>query len=106
MKSKSMGRGKGTFDAEVTVVSDRGITVRLGRKEHFLDYSEFPWFKGAPRMHVLNIRRPSEEHLVWPDLEVELVLDSVLSPERYPLNSNPSHTEPNSRTRPRKKGRL
>ena len=105
MTSKSTGRGKGTFDIEVTAVGDRGITVRLDRKEHFLDYSEFPWFKGAPKKHVLNVRRPSEDHLVWPDLDVELELDSVLSPERYPLISNPSHTDPTSRTRPKKKGR-
>jgi hypothetical protein len=102
---KSTGRGKGTFDIEVTAVSDRGITVRLDKKDHFLDYSEFPWFKGAPKKHVLNARRPSEDHLVWPDLEVELELESVISPERYPLIASQSPIEPNSRAKPKRKGR-
>jgi hypothetical protein len=31
------------------------------------------------------IERPSSEHFRWPELDVDLELDSILHPERYPL---------------------
>lgn len=102
---KSTGRGRDTSDVEVTAVSERGITVHLDGKRQFLSYREFPWFKGAPKGHVMNVRRLGENHLMWPDLDVELEVDSLKSPERYPLISGQNPVEPDSRAKPRKKGR-
>jgi hypothetical protein len=36
---------------------------------------------------ILNLERPVPQHLRWPDLDVDLAVDSIEHPERYPLTS-------------------
>ena len=61
-------------------------------REHFLAFDHFPWFKQAPVAHVLNVQRPSARHLYWPDLDVDLAVESIEHPELFPLVSE---TQPN-----------
>jgi hypothetical protein len=56
-------------------------------RELFLPFREFPWFKQAPVAAILHVRRPAPGHLHWPDLDVDLALDSIEHPDRYPLKS-------------------
>jgi hypothetical protein len=35
----------------------------------------------------LNVARQGKEHLYWPALDVDLTLESIRHPERYPLVS-------------------
>ncbi|MGH7175912.1 MAG: DUF2442 domain-containing protein, partial [Tepidisphaeraceae bacterium] len=50
-------------------------------------FSEFPWFQDAPIGHLLNVQLPAPHHLYWPDLDVDLAVDSLVHPERFPLVS-------------------
>ncbi|MBC7819442.1 MAG: DUF2442 domain-containing protein [Planctomycetaceae bacterium] len=52
---------------------------------------ELPWFADAAVRQILNVRRPSPDHLYWPDLDVDLSLESIEHPERFPLQFDPSH---------------
>ncbi|MBO6572412.1 MAG: DUF2442 domain-containing protein [Balneola sp.] len=70
---------------EVTNISSHGIWLFYERKEYFLPYSEFPWFKDAKVQHILNVETPSENHFFWPDLDIDLSLDSINNPGKYPL---------------------
>lgn len=36
---------------------------------------------------IHNVVRPQPGHLYWPDLDVDLTLDSIEHPERYPLKA-------------------
>lgn len=56
-------------------------------RELFLPFEVFPWFKQARAEAILRLERPTPEHLYWPDLEVDLALESIERPERYPLTS-------------------
>jgi hypothetical protein len=58
-------------------------------RELYLPFDEFPWFREAPIGVLAHIERPSERHLYWPDLDVDLTLDSIKHPSRYPLVSQP-----------------
>lgn len=79
--------GSGTSMVEVTNVSQHGLWLLLGEEEVFLPYEKFPWFKAAPIGKVLHVELPSAQHLYWPELDVDLEVDCVLHPERYPLVS-------------------
>jgi hypothetical protein len=57
--------------------------------EFFLPYEEFPWFRNATLAQIFNLQRPHPEHLHWPDLDVDLSLDSLRDPERFPLLARP-----------------
>ena len=39
-------------------------------------------------MNVLNVTTPSKNHFYWPDLDIDLHLDSFKNPKKYPLASN------------------
>ena len=39
-------------------------------------------------MSILNLERPQSHHLYWPDLDVDLSIDSIEHPEKFPLKSN------------------
>ena len=79
--------GTAISEAEVTNISRHGFWVMLDERELFLPFEEFPWFVDAPVGAILNVRRPQHHHLRWPDLEVDLTVDSIEHPERYPLKS-------------------
>jgi len=72
---------------EVTNVSKHGFWVLLDGEELFLPFAEFPWFKDAPIGKLLNVERPRPHHLYWPDLDVDLAVESIRHPERFPLVS-------------------
>ncbi len=88
MKSKPLGRS--TSDVEVTHISKHGFWLLLGEKELFLPFKEFPWFEGAPVGAILNVERPQPDHLHWPDLDVDLAVESIEHPEKFPLVAKPS----------------
>lgn len=85
---KSAARGRHTsVDVEVTNISAHGIWLLLGDRELFLAFKNFPWFKAAAIGQVLNVERPSPNHLYWPELDVDLAVESIEHPEKYPLVS-------------------
>jgi hypothetical protein len=63
------------------------MRVRLGERVVTLSFSDFPWFQDAPVAGVLHVERPQPHHLYWPDLDIDLEVESILNPRRYPLVS-------------------
>jgi hypothetical protein len=84
---KSAKLGKSTSSAEVTNVSKHGFWILLGNEELFVPFSQFPWFKDAPVSQLLNVEWPQTHHLYWPDLDVDLAVESIRHPEKFPLVS-------------------
>ena len=81
--------GTATSTAEVTNISKHGFWMLIDGREIFLPFEEFPWFKQATVEAILRLERPTPEHLYWPELDVDLGLESIEHPERYPLTSRP-----------------
>jgi hypothetical protein len=79
--------GSSTSAAEVTNVSPYGLWMLLEDQEVFLPYEQFPWFREAAIGKVVHVELSSPGHLYWPELDVDLEVESVLHPERYPLVS-------------------
>ena len=84
---RSQALGKNTSDAEVTHISQHGFWLLLGDREMFLPYEIFPWFKNARVSEILNVEWPQPHHLYWPDLDIDLAVESIEQPDRYPLVS-------------------
>lgn len=72
---------------EVTNVSGHGLWLLLDTEELFLPFSEFPWFRDAAIGKILHVELPSPDHLYWPELDVDLTVESIRHPERFPLVS-------------------
>ena len=83
MKLKS--RGASTSIVEVTNIDNMGFWILLGSKEHYLSFSDFPWFMDATIKSISRIEKESPNHLYWPDLDVDLTIEMIENPEAYPL---------------------
>lgn len=85
---KSAGLGQRTFPpAEVTNVSPHGFWIFVGERELFMAFKEFPWFREASVREITNVQLPSPHHLYWPDLDIDLAVESIEHPDRFPLIS-------------------
>ena len=88
---KSATLGKSTSGAEVTNISKHGFWLLLATEELFVPFKEFPWFRDASVSEILNVEWPQLHHLYWPDLDVDLAIESIRSPEKFPLVSKVQH---------------
>ncbi len=52
-----------------------------------MSFEEFPWFKDAPVSRILRVERELKDHLRWPELDIDLSIESIAHPERFPLVS-------------------
>ncbi len=84
---RSVPRGKHTSGVEVTNVSAHGFWLFIDDRETFLSFKDFPWFRDASIAEISAVRRPHPHHLYWPDLDIDLAVDSIDHPQRYPLVS-------------------
>lgn len=80
--------GSCTSVSEVTNISRHGFWIWLGDRELFVPFAEFPWFTEATVAKIVNVNRPSEDHLYWPDLDVDLSVRSIECPEDFPLKAS------------------
>jgi hypothetical protein len=84
---KSAARGRNTSSPEVRSISCDGLSLRVGREDLFLAFDHFPWFRRASVEKIRHIEQPSPEHLFWPELDIDLSIESIRHPERFPLVS-------------------
>jgi len=77
--------GNATLEAEVTNISAHGFWLLLGGEELPVPYAQFPWFRSATVEQILAVERPTENHLYWPRLDIDLAVDSLRNPDQYPL---------------------
>ena len=84
---RSGTRGKTTSSAKVTNISENGFWMLIDEEELFVEFKKFPWFKDASIAQLLMVKRPSPHHLQWPALDVDLALESLRHPEKFPLVS-------------------
>ena len=103
---KSAAPGPSTSPVEVTNVSQHGFWLFIGQRELFIAFRNFPWFKDASIGAITQVELPSPHHLYWPELDVDLAVESIEHPEKYPLVSQArsnKRLQPTSRARRRNK---
>ena len=66
--------------SRVTSISRRGFWLLLGASETFLAFKDFPWFRDASVAAITTVERPSANHLYWPELDIDLAVDSLTTP--------------------------
>jgi hypothetical protein len=77
--------GTSISDIEITNISIHGIWLYVKGKEYFLPYDEYPWFRDARFSEIQNVQLLNEGHLYWPKLDVDLSIECLEHPEKYPL---------------------
>ena len=69
----------------VLMINAQGIMLSVQGNDYFLSYNRIPWMQDAPIRSVLNVQMSGSRAIEWPDLDVDLEIESLRHPERYPL---------------------
>lgn len=77
--------GVNTSALEVTNIDTKGFWLFLDGNEHFLSFDEFPWFVNATISQITKVVEQSKDHLYWPELDIDLTVDMIDNPGKYPL---------------------
>ncbi len=86
----SLVHGMNTSEVEVTHISSHGVWLLAQGKELFMAYTDFPWFKDQTIKTIINVEEQSPGHFYWPDIDVDLSIESIEHPDRFPLQSKGS----------------
>ena len=91
---KSSKRGK-DISASVENITPFGIWLFVKEKEYFLSYKDYPFFKDQTLSSIQNVQLLHGYHLYWPELDVDLEIDNLENPQKYPLKSKNNKEAPN-----------
>ena len=83
----SSTHGIPTSGVEVTHVSSHGVWLLTDGRELFLSYDDFPWFKDASIGKIITVEQPSAGHFRWPELDVDVGIESIEDPAKFPLKA-------------------
>jgi hypothetical protein len=83
----SLAHGNNTSVVEVTNISTHGVWLLAHSKELFMSFNDFPWFKDIAVKSIVNVTEPSPGHFYWPDIDVDLTIETIEHPERFPLKA-------------------
>lgn len=81
---KSLKRGKSIL-VSIENITPFGIWIFVKEKEYFLSYADYPYFKDQTINSIQNVQLLHGYHLFWPELDVDLEIDNLENPEKYPL---------------------
>ena len=73
------------MDAEITNISPNGFWILIDQNEHFVPFDDFPWFADKTIRQISNVSVVGFGHLYWEDLDIDLTVDMIEHPDRYPL---------------------
>ncbi|THJ18441.1 MAG: DUF2442 domain-containing protein [Nitrospira sp. CG24B] len=94
-------RDKGISCIEVSNISRHGLWLCTRDSELFISFKEFPQFLDASVSKILRVEQQNPNFLHWPDLGIDLAVDSIRC---FPLLSKPSrpttHSSRQAKTEP------
>jgi hypothetical protein len=83
---KSSKRGK-NISVSVENITPFGIWLFVKGKEYFLSYKDYPYFREQVLSAIQDVQLLHGYHLYWPQLDIDLEIDNIENPEKYPLRS-------------------
>lgn len=81
----SLNANSQSTSASVLMINSQGIMLSVLGNDYFISYNRIPWLRDARISDVLNIQISGRSAIAWPALDVDLEIDSLKHPERYPL---------------------
>jgi hypothetical protein len=79
------------ISVSVENITPFGIWILVKEKEYFLSYKDYPYFIDQKLNAIQNVQMLHGYHLYWPELDVDLEIDNLENPEKYPLKSKITH---------------
>jgi len=77
--------GVDTSPNEVTNISHIGFWLLVDDREYFVPFDDYPAFLQANIPQIYNVERLGPDQFHWPDLDIDIELEALEHPERFPL---------------------
>lgn len=85
MKTNLKMPGISTSKVEVTMICDKGFWFLIKNKEYFVPFEKYPDFQNATVEQIYNVDYVSPTQFYWSNLDVDIELDALEQPEKFPL---------------------
>lgn len=76
--------GSNTSASQITNIEHDGFWLLVNNEELFVPFDRYPAFKQAMIEQIFNFE-VDEEQYHWPQLDIDIELDALRHPERFPL---------------------
>ena len=77
--------GTDTLINSVTNITSHGFWVIVNETEYFVSFNEYPGFRKASVDSIFNMTILSPGQLNWLDLDIDIELDALKDPDKFPL---------------------
>ena len=81
---KSIYHNSPLEQAQVTSIEQDGFWLLTEEGEFFVSFDRYPAFQKAKIEQVFNFER-DDDAFYWPELDIDIELDALKNPEKYPL---------------------
>ena len=71
--------------SEVTNIIHLGFWLLVDAQEYFVPFADYPAFRQATVSQIYAVQRLSPTQFYWPELDIDLELEALEHPERFPL---------------------
>ena len=75
------------ISVSVENITPFGLWLLVKGKEYYLNYQDYPYFKDQTIKTIQNVELLHGFHLHWPILDIDLEIDNLENPEKYPLKT-------------------
>jgi hypothetical protein len=82
---KSSKHGTTILNNSVTGIGNTGLWVICEDKEYFIPFNDYPALKNASIDNIFNLITVSPKQLYWPDIDIDIEIDALETPDRFPL---------------------
>jgi len=84
MKQNLKEGGRNTF-LKVVSITPTHIVLHINAEEFLVPFTRVPWFHNAKVEDVFDVRMNGDDEIRWDKLDIDLAVDSLKHPEKYPL---------------------
>jgi len=81
--------GISTSLSKVPNISHHGFWLLMDDREYFVPFKDYPGFTEATITQIYHVQRQGVSQFHWPDIDIDIELEALDKPERYPQKYRP-----------------
>ena len=84
MRGKNISPESALEQAQITSIEQDGFWLLTEEGEFFVSFERYPAFQKAKVEQIFDFEQ-DEDAFYWPELDIDIELDALKHPEKYPL---------------------
>jgi hypothetical protein len=71
--------------AEITGINALGFWILIEDREYFVPFADYPAFQSGTVAQIYRFDHHAPQQIYWPELDIDIDLNALAEPERFPL---------------------